>query len=309
MVEGAQIFVDDCMSLAGPQGQVNQMMIERRVVMPQIHLKNWGTFDWSIINPHKKVIFLSDYKHGHRDVNPYNLQNVDYVAGIRNLLPHDIDDRKWTVVLRIVQPFCYSASGPVKEWVGALSDLRADFNRLHHMAHQSYSDPKATAGLTQCRDCLARGTCATARKAGYALVDHAEEAYEIDMMTGRELATERAILMKGEMLLKSRREAIDDNLRQRISDGERGIGLTLETTRGHLEWTVPPAQAIAMASAFEVDIRKEKCFTPTQAKAAMPKQFKQVFEQLVEANTTRPARGTKLINAADSISAAAFGRK
>ena len=310
MVEGAQIMVDDVLDIAGRHGGVYDLMIEHQVFMPDIHDQNWGTLDCGLWIPRLRTVILWDYKHGHREVDPRNPQMVDYIKGIANEVCPGLDDRDTdvTVNIRIVQPFAFSPSGAVKEWTGTLADLRGDFNRLHFMAHQAFTDPKMTPG-EQCRDCAAVGKCSAAREYHYRFMDMLERPYAIDVMTSADMAAERLILKAGRTISKARLAAIEEQLKHDIKNGVVGSGLTVESGRGHLKWTIPPAQAIALCRQFGSDASKDVAKTPTQAIADAPKAKKEMLKATLKSVTTRPPTGLKLIDASESKTARAFQRK
>lgn len=310
MAEGAQIMVDDVLQVCQTHGGLQALLVEQRVNMPRIHPQNWGTLDAALPVLDRNVLYIWDYKHGHRECKAFeNLQMIDYVEGLCEMFEiTGAQDQRITVVMRIVQPFCYSADGPVNEWRVRLSDLRAYFNTLRAKAVEAYTDPKLTTGLW-CRDCTAVGTCAAARKASYNLIDLVDQPYEMDGMTARALATERAILKDGLAVLKSRIDAIEDNLHHRVAKGEPDSGLLLETGSGRLAWTIPPAQAIALAAQFKIDASSLGVLTPTQTKAAASKDMRGMFEQVLKTVTHRPAGKIKLVNAVDSTVARAFKKE
>ncbi len=314
IIEGAQTFVDDVLEVAQKHGALRRMRIEHRVKMPRIHGQNWGTLDCAIIlygaDGQVVAIFLWDYKHGHRECKSAdNLQLVDYAEGLREELRLNVlDTQRVEVIFRIVQPFCYRHAGTVDEWSGLLSDLRGHVNQLHAQAHAAFTNPTLTSGK-HCRDCPAVGTCSGARRAGYNLIDVVQAPYEMDAMTGAELATERQILTDGLTATKARLAAIEADLEHRIGNGENGTGLALQATSGNLAWTVPPEQAAALADQFGFDIRSGAVKTPTQAKQAAPAALKQQFEQIVKTVAKRPSGKLKLTDATDSRTAKAFKRR
>lgn len=310
MSEGAQVFVDDVLAVAQEHGALQDMLIEHRVEMPQIHPQNWGTFDCCIPLMSKGYIYLWDYKNGHRENSAKgNLQLINYMAGIINAFGIDgLADQHIRVVLRIVQPFCYKATGPVDEWSFMLSDLRPYFNQLHAKAHEALTSPSMSSG-PWCRDCHAIRTCATARRASYSFIDYANEPYVMDSMDGQALAVERKILKNGMVSAKARLEAIEDDLHHRITGGATDTGLALESKVGRLAWSIPAEQAIALASQFQGDIAKKDVVTPTQAKTKIPRELRSQFEQVLKTVTGRPSGGLTLVDADDTVSARAFKRK
>lgn len=309
MAEGAEIHVRDVMDVVG-NGHIQQMRIEHRVSMPGIHPQNWGTLDTSAYIAERRTLFLWDYKHGHRERKAEgNLQLVDYTDGLAHEMGIDsLQDQDITVVLRITQPFCYRASGPVDEWVGKLSDLRGYVNILRSKAAEVFTAPVMSTGA-HCRDCPGIRTCSARRKADYNLIDLANQPYEIDSMDSHDLAVERRILSDGLASAKARLGAIEDELAHRISGGAADTGLALEASYGRLAWKIPNAQAEALASQFGFSIKTDAIKTPTQAMQAAPKEVRAVFEQTVKTVAKRPSGKLKLINADDTIGARAFKRK
>lgn len=318
MAEGAQIMVDDVAKLVTSLSEKvgrnlwADLLIEHRVFMPNIHpLENWGTLDCALYVPEINLLFIWDYKHGHRECKAQNnLQLIDYLAGLIDKYQIDgMTDQRTNVVAKIVQPFCYKALGPVSEWCVRLSDLRGEFNRLRGKATEALgADPKLSTGK-HCRDCRAVGKCLAARQMGYNYIDVINEPYQMDTMQGADLATERRILQDGLAVAKARLEAIEDELHYRVGSGDTSTGLSLETSAGRLEWTVPEAQAIALANQFGVDASKQGVLTPTQTKAKAPKEVRPFLEQVMAGVTRRPAGKLKLVDAENSIGARAFKRK
>lgn len=309
IVEGAQIMVDDVMEVVSRLGDEHSVLrIEQRVYMPSIHAQNDGTPDVAFWAPTVGYLFLWDYKHGHREVRAEgNMQLGDYLNGLRD--EFDLDDQRTQVVTRIVQPFCYhSPGGPVDEHCGLLADWRPMWNQLKMKAAEADRDPKLSAG-PWCRDCKAVGVCPTARRAVYALIDYCNEEYEMDAMSGADLAAERSLLADGLEVAKARLEAIEDTLHHGVLNGDTSSGLTAETKPGRLEWTVEPDVAAGLASQFGVDIRKKAVLTPTQAKAAAPKEIRPLFEKMMGGVTRRPAGPVKLVPVGESKTARAFKRK
>lgn len=322
MVEGAQIFVDNALQIAQEHGALRSMLIERRVHMPHIHPQNWGTLDlcipllkWEKVDGNvdravSGLIYMVDYKFGHRENKAFaNLQLIDYLAGICEEYQIDGHAEQFIeVVFQIVQPFCYHAKSQIDEWRVTIADLRGYVNQLTAKAHEAFSNPTFTSGA-HCRDCKSIVRCETARKSHYSLIDYTNEPCVIDNMNGQDLAVELGILKQGEATLKARKEAIEEELKHRIGKGESDSGMVLETSTGHLAWTVPKAQAIAFVAQLGIDAAKPDILTPTQTIAKASKEMKPIVEQAMKAISKRPSKGLKLIKAADSRTARAFSKR
>ena len=322
MAEGAQIFVDHCLSIVQRHGHTSRMLIEHRVKMPTIHPQNWGTLDFSLVEfgeewvdhgtPHASrakivTIHLSDYKFGHREVKARgNLQMIDYLEGL--IEEYEIDgyeDQRVRFVISIVHPFAYHADGPVDTWEGTLAELRAYFNQLHQKAHEVFTNPQCTTG-PWCRDCKAIVRCEAARQADYSLIDYIDRPMALDNMTSSELGTEYLMLERGAETLNARREALQEQIRYKVSQGDTGSGLSLAGSFGRLGWKAPAAVVVSLCRQFGFDGSKPGAITPTQAVAKVDPELKPHFEKAIKNLTEKPARGTKLIKRADSPTAAAF---
>lgn len=317
MAEGAQVIVDDivetvlALSKKTHRDLWPDLLVEHRVNMPRIHEANWGTLDVALYVPDIRYLFIWDYKHGHRECRAGgNWQLTDYIAGLveKYQISGQLDIHT-TVVAKIVQPFCYQARSDVNTWTVNLSHLRGAFNILQAKAAEALSPEPTLSTGKHCRDCKAVGKCAAARRMGYNYIDMVGEPYAMDRMDGADLTAERLILQEGLTVAKARLEAIEDELQHRIGQGDTSSGLSLETSAGRLKWTVPVAQAVALAQQFGVDASSPGVLTPTQTKAKAPKEIRPYLEQVMSGVTERPAGALKLIDAADSMGARAFKRK
>lgn len=310
IVEGAQIYVDEILRVALKYDAVDKLMIEQPVRMAHIHRDNGGTLDTALYIREKNLLFLWDYKHGHRENSPVgNKQLINYIAGLVPMLGiTGHTDQITKVSATIVSPYCYMTDD-VNAWDFKLSDLRGDFNKLHAMAHEAYNDPKLSSGKW-CRDCWSVGRCSEARRAGYNTITAASQPYNMDDMNPADLAAERDILLEGATVVKARLKAIEDELMHRISEGKgNGSGLLLESSQGRLKWTVPVDQAISFAQQFGVDAAVKAVLTPTQALAAAPSDMKPMFKQVLSSVASRPLGKNKLINADETKAARAFKPK
>lgn len=306
MVEGAQAWVSDVLNVCNQHGGLRSLLIEHRVHMPHIHADNWGTLDTALWVEGANTLYIWDYKHGHRENSAReNLQLIDYVAGLCAELAMHADT---TVVMRIVQPYCYKSMGAVDEWSIPLGALQPYFEQLRVQAVEALTNPTMTAGK-HCRDCAAVARCATAKRASYSVISYAKEPYEINTLTGEDLAAERRILKEGASIVKARLDAIDDDLLDRVSKGDTTTGFAVQAGQGRLAWGVPIEQVIALAQQFGVDAAKPDVLTPTQTKNKVPAKMRKAFEGVIKSVTTRPSTGMKLIDATDSISARAFAKR
>lgn len=308
MAEGAQVWVDDVIEVCQRFNALDRLRVEHRVYMPDIHPDNWGTTDTALYLPERNLLFDWDYKFGHRSCKPDSLQQINYVKGLANEFGIDGQrDQQTTVVLRVVQPFCYYVKGPVREWSGLMSDLRAHWNYLSSKAYEATHDPKLSTG-PWCRDCKALGKCSATRKARYNFIELVNEPYEMDDMTAADMAVERQILQDGLAVAKARLEAIEDELKHRIQAGATDSPLTIEAVPGREKWAVPAPQAKALFLQFGVDIGKEDVLTPGQSLKKAPAEVRAMLTSIIKKFTTRNTAIT-LVPVADSRNARAFQKR
>jgi hypothetical protein len=311
IVDSATVMVDDVLSVCQFYNvHPRELKIEYRVHTPTIHADNWGTLDVALDLRHQLrggKLYLWDFKHGHGQVNAkHNLQSINYLEGLRHEWSIDgWQDQGLIVHSRIVQPRCFREIGPVDEWICNFADIRPFVNVLHSQALEADQNPQMCAGK-HCRYCPARIRCPANRQANYALIDWVKLPYEIETMGGPDLAFERQIIEDGLVLMKSRLEAIDDDLGQRIRDGATDTGFVLQAGQGREKYTVPAGQAISLAAQFGFDISKLGVLTPTQSVAKAPKAIRSFFKQAMKKITTRNSTGLQLVPASESKTARAF---
>lgn len=310
MADAVQVYVSDVLHVANQHGALRGMVIEQAVSMPHIHPQNYGTLDCAIPVFEANTIYLWDYKHGHGAVEAEgNLQLIDYAAGLSQMFGIDGHaDQSIKLVLRVVQPRCFDGRGPVKEWSGMLSDIRPYVNQLTAKANEAFTNPTLTSG-PHCRYCPALLPCSASRNAAYRMFDYVESPFVIDDMTGPDLAVERSILEKGIKIAKARLDAVEEQIRHDVANGDSSSGLTLEATSGNLGWTVEFDQIIGLGSMFGLDLDKKQPLTPTQAIALAPPESREAFEKAVNSMAKRPSRGVKLVDIKNSRNALAFQKK
>jgi hypothetical protein len=305
IAEGVEVYITDVIdTLSQIQGGREALLVEFSVHMPSIHEQNWGTLDASARLP--GLIYIWDYKHGHVKVEAFeNLQLIDYLEGLREYYGiNDHEAQHTQVVARVVQPFSYDPRGPISEWVFKLFYTRKYVNQLRTKAHEAMTNPRLTSGK-HCRYCPARGRCPALRAAVYNLIDLVDSPLAFDTMTSGDLTTERAILKRGQTMLKERLGAIEDDLTYRVKNGDGSCGLSLDSVRGSLKWKVAPNQAIAAVGLMGIDITRPHCDTPTQARARIPAALRHAFDEAIKSLTER-SHSLKLVDSTDTLAARVF---
>lgn len=303
IVAGAQVWVDDVLATTG--GEVPN--VEAPLRMSRIHPQLAGTCDTHWLDFPSRTLYVWEYKSGHKEVPaPGNYQGVCFISGALSELPYGLElDR---IVFRVAQPFCYTSSGPVREWVLTPQEFDPYEALLSLRADEAMNKPTLTAG-DHCLYCPAVGRCQTARRAGYSTISYAQQPYTIETMDGADLAVERDILRTGLTIIKDRLEAIEEDLQHRIKAGDRSGGLSLQATYGREVWSVPVPQAVAAASMFGVDAAKPGVLTPAQVCAKVPAKQRPAVQAAIKSLTKKSTTGLKLVPAEDTVTAKAFRSK
>lgn len=313
MCEGATVYVNDCQEVQSrfPDAQV---AIEQRVAAPMIiNRENWGTMDFGLVSMQQCTVVVSDYKHGHGKVDAFeNYQLVNYLAGIIEAFNIPIEQwRDWKVEFRVVQPFCYQRGGDVDVWETNILTVRDLFYVLNAKAAEGLSGQPTAVPGAHCRYCPGRTSCTAADRFTSHLIDFCSGPAHLDAVSSSDLAAMRDILKAGELIVKARLEAIDDELEHRVREGDTSAGLALQTKQGRRGyWNKEDRVVIALGKQLGVDLRVSKAVTPKQAGDLMPKDKKELWEKLVkDQNLSYKKSSTQLINADETIAARTFGAK
>lgn len=311
MVEGAQVYLDDCRA----QMQLFpscMVAIEQRVGAPNlVHPDNWGTTDFALVDMQSETIIVSDYKHGHGKVDAKgNLQLANYCAGIVETIGIRPEFwHEWAVVFRVVQPFCFQRSAPVDVWQGNLTELVPLWDQLKAKAYEGKTAcPMATPGA-HCRYCPGRIECGSADQFTSHIIDESSRQVDLSTVESHELATMLDIMKSGETVLKSRLDAISDELKHRIGEGDMSSGKALHSVQGNRGyWNAPDKVIIALGTQFKVDLRSDKALTPAQSRGKIPADKKELWEKAT-AGLSYKKSSIQLIDASETTAARVFGKK
>lgn len=300
MVEGARIFLADVL----PAVKSSQIFgCEERVHMPDIHPDaNWGTLD-AFASTRAGRIVIWDYKHGRRHVEAQeNWQMIDYLNGLAYGHSFDLDT---PVSIRVVQPYSYSKSGPIRTWdIPRLGDLKPYWDQLAAAAGEAMSDsPELRAG-PWCKNCDAIRACPAARKYGHTVLYAGSEKFDLDRMTGDDLATEWKILRDGISVVNDRIQAIEAELEYRLEEGKDPPGsLAVERGAGREKWIAPHQQVVNMARLFGVEAEDKKLKTPRQVRMSVPAPIRKAFAKSAGPMVERGQGSKKLVEKGEIFAA------
>ena len=251
------IVVDDCW---------RGVMVER-TVQSTVHPECGGTLDTGYYSASAHTLHIFDYKFGHGDVDVFeNKQLLIYFDGLsRELAESGVDLTTMTVHFHIIQPRCFTASGPVKEWIVSAVDLRGLINRISSAAHAAMSPDAQTVSGTHCKHCPVRHECKSARQAALAGVEYTNTATP-EPLSDDGLSYEMMELENAASAIKYRLEAIQDEAQSRIAAGRKIPHYVVKHGAGKRKWSVPLEDLKATAELLKVDFVKDpEPVTPAEA--------------------------------------------
>ncbi len=273
MVEAAQILVDDVNAVRAEFGVRTAAVIEQRVHIPRVHPSaNWGTPDvrlWVMGADGRVYLFVWDFKYGHKHVDAFeNWQLADYAAGLLDeARAANIAEDRITLVLRVVQPRSYHRDGPVREWRLSAAELGAYVFRLSMAADEAMSPtPVLKPSPDACENCNARHACEALQRAAYRGMDIARQA-QADNLTPAALGLELRYLKDAQKLMTARITGLEAQAESLIRGAVTVPHWKFEAAGSRLNWTVSPAEVLALGDMLGVPLAKEpEPITPTQAK-------------------------------------------
>lgn len=239
--------------------------VETRLYMPSIHpTLNWGTADWFGVNLEQKTIYLLDYKHGHRYVDPWeNWQEVDYGVGVARAFSVIITP-EWKFVFAIAQPRCYHPDGPLKTWECDGARFMELADSLAYAARKA-TEPDATMSTgDHCRDCEGRYACPAFQQVAGAGLDLSLRSVPQEM-PAEAVGTARTMIATAIKRLEGMATGLDAQINALTRAGKSVPGWELKPTEGRIAWTKPIEEVYAIGDLCGVELRKPEALTPTQA--------------------------------------------
>lgn len=299
----AEVFAEEC-------GQLMQrtkvfggehFFSERKVQAPSIHPDSEGTLDFGIYDKATGIVYVKDYKFGHRPVEVMtDMQTFEYAIAIWD----SIGSPKGTNFdLTIVQPRSFHRDGTIRRrWLPATEAMK-ELEIMKAVEAEALGDsPRTVATVPGCRNCSGRHSCDTLGMACFDLAEYAGEPVSA-RQTPAQVATELAILEKAVGLLSARLTGKQAEAEALIKAGHLVPGKALEPVPGRQKWSVPDAEVLAMGDALKIDLRQTaKPVTPKQAEK------KDIDASVIKEYSTTP-NSIKLVDAGETIASAVFGKK
>lgn len=304
--QGALMYTEDVrneMQSTGVFGGPN-LAIEQRVAAPRIHAESWGTPDCVLYDRQKGVLYLWDYKFGHRVVEAVdNWQLAGYAIGKLDEITNGGGDQHIRVVMTVVQPRAWHRNGTVRRWEVMGSDLRPYANILAGKAADALGDDPQCVSGSECLDCSGRHACPTMQRATMAAVAYLGKPTP-EYLDADALALEKRILDHAADLIKARRTGINAQIEAMLRSGQTVPGWALEAGQGRQRWTVPAAEVISLGDMLGINLRKpEEPITPKQAEKAG------IDGSVISAYSETPSTALRLVESDKTTAAAVFSKR
>lgn len=264
MLDGAEMFFDAVTS--DFKGALSAAHIEERVDCSQIHPECWGTPDYWAFDEKTGILYVYDYKFGHRFVNPFeNWQLLTYLTGILWKLGARVDILR--IELRIVQPRNYHKDGPIRTWSISPKEVPAYAKRISEAVYASFqNEPQATTG-PECDYCSGRHACTVLQEKSMRAVEVSRRGIPIQL-SPEAAGSELRMILDAIRTLEARATGLEASVIQAIHSGKRIVGLDMESSQGRETWTVPISEVISLGEAMEISLVKPAVLTPNQARKA-----------------------------------------
>jgi len=263
MYEAAKLYADDVLTEAAKYRD-GILDIEVQIPVKRVNAECFGTPDAVLYSPTARVLYVWDFKYGHREVEVFeNQQLITYVAGLFDKFGvNGLLDQETTVVMKIVQPRSFSRSGPIREWRVKGDELRGPINLLRNAAQIALGPSPHTKSGEHCRYCPGRHACEAALQAGVGLYEVASTPVPMEL-TPAELGLQLAIIKRAKQAL----EFLETGYEEQVKSLGGVPGWSLESSPGREGWNKPAQEVFSLGDVMGVDLRKPpEAVTPNQAR-------------------------------------------
>lgn len=294
MVEAAELYAHHIIVREG--GEVGS--VERRVAADPHFPENYGTPDHAKYR--LRHLFVDDFKFGHGFVDVmWNWQLIDYAYLLLRQadMMRDLDAK---VTMTIVQPRNYHRDGPIRSQTLTVRELLPKIGHMNERFRMSLRDdaPCFATDPDICKNCSARGNCEAAAMAGWNAVPLAYASTPL-IMSPAAVGLELRTLWRAQKQLAARVSGLEEHAMALAAQGANVPGTRVEHGSGRTVFS-NKTDALAVADAMGVDIRKDDTITPAQAiKKGLP-------AEVVSTLTFTPRGSAKLVMDDGTVAARIF---
>lgn len=278
---------------------VKEWGVEQRISIPRIHELCFGTPDFWAFSRGEGVLWVDDFKYGHRWVSEFeNWQLIAYTAGLLDLLGiNGSTDQHIRVRLRVIQPRAYGAGGTIRQWEVMASGLRAHINIMRGAAEEALGGNPTYRSGPHCRDCPARGgRCEAATGGGFTLYEAATKALPHEVGP-HEVGILLEIVERAAKQLEYIQTGLEAQAAAYMKAGHNVPGRLIATTYGREKWDKPAHEVLALASMFGWDFEKPEGERDQYANLLTPAKVKSKFPidgDIIKAYCKIPVTGSKV---------------
>jgi hypothetical protein len=288
MLEAADVGTDYVR--AKTAGAMGSLMIETPVFPKRIYGPMTGRLDvgaWLFPASRRPHLFVAEYKYGHKFVDAYeNAQLIAYVAALLDTTKYD--DQIVDVTLAVIQPRCFAASSPVREWNVTAAELRGHINRLAMACEEAAGPSPVCHPNPECVTCEGRVLCQAYQRDAFRSMEYSASAVPFDL-TPEAAGLELRWLQQCESRLKGRITGLEAQIEAQLKNGRRVPWWRLESTKGREVWR-NPAEAIEMGEMMGVNVAKPvEPVTPAQARKLG------LSDEIMAEYAHRPAGGLRVV--------------
>lgn len=291
MAEAVQVYVDYCLELCRKFSIFggNLLMVEGRVDIPSIHAQCWGTLDFGLYAPEKRVIHVVDFKGGMCYVDEYeNWQLICYLIGLLDKYKINGElDQVTDVVATVVQPRAYGHGEAVRSWTLKASDLRGYANKLRQAAELIWSGQGHAQAGEHCHHCPAKLECNAFLRSAFNAVDVAGTLQTMGLKDS-ELGPALDLVATARKRIEQMHDALEEQAKHVLRKGGVVADYGLSPAYGRQKWNKPVEEIIRLGQLLGKDLAKPGVITPKQAEKLG------VDPSVISVYSSRTQQGTKL---------------
>jgi len=305
MIENAQVCIDDVLDVCQEFGLLAELHIEDVLTVHSIHSQLEGRPDIWVFDKNRSVLYVWDYKYGHKSIPADSYQNKCYVKGALEII--NLPDDHVKVDMRVIQPRSYNDEGPIKSYTCKASDLRADFNKLEIKAHEACSSSPNTTSGNHCQYCPGRHACKSAGLSAMSALDYTLQAVP-QVLSGEGLSFELTILKRGLKAMEHRLKGLETDALSRVTKGELVPGYGTKEGKGIRKFAGKVEDVIEYGDLVGIDLRAPlKTISPFELEKRVKKT---AFDmKLLDGFIQQDSTGIKLVVKDESDVIKAFTRK
>ncbi len=288
MLDDVQVYVDYVFTLQNKESD-SLIFIEQSIDLSFIDLPHKGTVDAAIYFKKTKALYVIEFKSGKATVSVEdNEQLTLYSLGMIRHIEVDLGDSEESryvdtglygnkapavpmikkLVHAVIQPNDFHSGEIIKECV--INKPHKWFVTTRHRIHSRVLDFKKGDERFKtgehCKHCDYIGNCSTLHKDVFGVFSTLERA-ENNVVDPESLGFYLKLLKHYQPLVTKIYDALKEQAKAQLKNGERVPGQRLETAQGNRQWDKSEEEIIMIGQLCGVDLAEQKLASPAQAEA------------------------------------------